>query len=85
MSKDRIEKVLAVLKAADQPLGPSEIGRRIGEPWCFCGRWGMSAPITPLLRKIPGVVRTDRGHYSLPREIGSDATVYVVSAMKEQP
>jgi hypothetical protein len=33
MSKDdRDNKVLAILKSTSEPLGPTEIARRIGEP-----------------------------------------------------
>lgn len=64
-AEERNAKVRAVLLAATAPLGPSEIGRRIGEPWCCCGSWGMSAPITPICRRI-GAVGV-KGKYTLPK------------------
>jgi hypothetical protein len=60
----REEKVRAVLLAATEPLGPSEIGKRIGEPWCCLDHWGMSAPITPICRRI-GAIRVGNGKYTL--------------------
>jgi len=61
MSKDdRDNKVLAVLAAANEPLGPTEIARRIGEEWCFGGEYGYpsSSQIVPILRRI-GAVKAD--------------------------
>jgi hypothetical protein len=65
-AKERNEEVLAVLKWATEPLGPTEIGRRIGKPWCsWGGNAGLSAPITPVLRRI-GAVRVQGGKYLAP-------------------
>lgn len=61
----RNEKVRAVLLAATEPIGPSEIGRRIGEPWCCYGIYGLSAPITPICRRIGAV--GIKGKWSLPK------------------
>lgn len=62
---ERDAAVLAVLKEATQPLGPSEIGRRIGQPWCCYGSWGASAPVTPVLRRV-GAIRHRGGKYTAP-------------------
>lgn len=62
-TEERNEKVRAVLLAATGPLGPTEIGRRIGEPWCCIGNHGMSAPVTPVLRRIGAAAV--KGKYTL--------------------
>jgi hypothetical protein len=54
--EERNAKVRAVLLAATEPLGPSEIGARIGEPWSCWDKWsGKSAAITPICRRIGAV------------------------------
>lgn len=59
-------KVLAVLVAESKPIGPTEIASRINEPWCVAdGYYAMSAPITPILRRI-GAVRHKGGLYTKP-------------------
>ena len=70
MSKDdRDNKVRAVLDAASEPLGPTEIARRIGDEWCMPGgaEYGipMSSVIVPVLRRIGAV--GDRGKYTIAR------------------
>lgn len=67
MSNERDEKVRAVLLAASEPIGPTEIARRIGEPWCCFGDYGTSAPITPICRRI-GAIRVGNGKYTLKPE-----------------
>lgn len=64
---ERDEQVLSVLRAATEPLGPTEIGRRIGQDWSTYGRlhWGDSAAVTPVLRRI-GAVRHAGGLYTAP-------------------
>lgn len=62
-AEHRNEKVRAVLAESLTPVGPSEIGRRIGEPWCCGSGYGYSAPITPVCRRI-GAINT-KGKYSL--------------------
>lgn len=62
---ERDAAVLAVLKRATEPLGPSEVGRRIGQPWCCYGAYGTSAPVTPVLRRV-GAVRHRGGKYTAP-------------------
>lgn len=62
-AEQRNEKVRAVLLVADGPLAPSEIGRRIGEPWCCWGRDGMSAPISPVCKRIGAV--SHKGKWTL--------------------
>lgn len=62
---ERDEKVRAVLAAATEPLGPTEIARRIGEHWCTIkGRWPQSNVIVPVLRRI-GAVAVAKGRYAL--------------------
>lgn len=66
---ERNEQVLAVLRAATEPLGPSEIGRRVGKPWSLydhSGQFGSSAAVTPVLRRI-GAVRHKGGKYTAPQ------------------
>lgn len=65
-AEEKNEKVRAVLAAANEPLGPTEIGRRIGESWCCSGGYGASAPITPICRRI-GAIRSGNGKYALPK------------------
>lgn len=63
---ERNEKVRAVLAAATGPLSPSEIASKINEPWCCWGpRAGMSAPISPVCKRI-GAVVVKRGQWVLP-------------------
>ena len=63
MKDDRDEKVRAVLEAATEPLGPTEISRRINAPWCCCG----SSAIVPVLRRIGAVKVAGRfGKYRMP-------------------
>ena len=68
----RVAEVKSVLKAADRPLGPTEIARRINQPWCVKG-YPLSSAILPILRQI-GAVRSGSGQYSLPsdREVQGD-------------
>lgn len=63
--EEKNQKVLDVLNAQTEPIGPTEIGRLIGERWCCLGNYGMSAPITPVLRRI-GAVRVGNGKYLKP-------------------
>lgn len=63
-TEDRNAKVLAVLSASDKPIGPTEIARRINEPWCKCQGYFQSSVIVPVLRRI-GAVGAG-GRYSLP-------------------
>jgi hypothetical protein len=60
---ERNEKVRKVLLAASEPLGPTEIGRRIGGPWCCYRHYGLSAPITPVCRRIGAT--GEKGKWSL--------------------
>ena len=62
-AEERNAKVRKVLLAAPGPMGPSEIGRRIGESWFACGNFGISAAITPVCRRIGAV--GDKGKWSL--------------------
>jgi hypothetical protein len=58
---ERNAKVRAVLLAATEPLGPSRIGELVNEKWsCFntgptTGKYGLSAAITPICRRIGAV------------------------------
>ena len=58
--------VLAVLNAATEPLGPTEIARRVSQPWCiYEGRDPNSSAIVAVLRRI-GAVRHNGGEYTSP-------------------
>lgn len=63
-TEDRNAKVLAVLVASDKPLGPTEIARRINEPWCKNNDYFQSSVIVPVLRRIGAV--SCGGRYSSP-------------------
>ncbi len=60
----RNSRVIGVLRASTQILGPTEIARRINESWCFQHGSPASSAITPILKRI-GAVRHPGGHYSL--------------------
>jgi hypothetical protein len=62
-AEERNEKVRKVLLAAPGPMGPTEIGRRIGESWCCYGNYGISAAITPVCRRIGAT--GEKGKWSL--------------------
>ena len=69
-TQERNAAVLAVLNAATEPLGPTEIARRVDQPWCwYCDSRGpvspSSAAITPVLRRIEAV-RHEGGRYTKP-------------------
>lgn len=61
----REEAVRCVLRSFTTPIGPTDIARQIGEPWCATS-WGaaQSAPINPILKRI-GAVRHKGGRYTL--------------------
>lgn len=63
----REEAVRRVLLDSVSPIGPTDIARQIGEPWC-CTSWGaaQSAPINPILKRI-GAVRHKGGRYTIGR------------------
>lgn len=63
-SEGRDEKVLAVLLAAVEPIGPTEIARRINEPWCGEPGYYLSSAIMPILRRIRAE-RHKGGKYSI--------------------
>lgn len=65
---DRNNKVLKVLQEAGQPLGPTEIARRISEDWCMFQGSPQSAVILPVLKKI-GAVNTGSG-WAMPEGSG---------------
>ena len=69
-AESRNDLVRAVLLAATEPLGPTEIARRVDQPWCVIKGDGFppfaqSAPITPILRRIGAV--GFKGKYMLPK------------------
>jgi len=71
-AQEKNEQVLAVLRAATKPMGPTEIAIRIKQPWCCVwgfgpspAVFGSSAVITPVLRRI-GAVRHNGGKYTMP-------------------
>lgn len=63
-TEERNAKVLAVLLTSDKPIGPTEIARRINEPWCKSNDYFQSSAIVPVLRRI-GAVGCG-GRYSSP-------------------
>ena len=65
-SVERDAQVTAVLEAATEPLGPTEIGLRVNKPWSiFIGTpsQGRSAAVLPVLRRI-GAARHSGGKYA---------------------
>lgn len=67
-TEDRNQAVLAVLRATDQALGPTEIAKRVNAQWCVHPIHGpQSAPVTPVLRRI-GALRVGQGRYLCPPE-----------------
>jgi len=65
-TEERNAAVLAVLKDASEPLGPTEIARRIGQPWCVFGRYAQSSAVSPILKRI-GAIRHNGGEYTSPK------------------
>lgn len=65
-AQERNEKVRAVLRAALKPIGPTEIARSIGEPWCGSLGYPSSAAITPILKRIGAVRVVAAGKWALP-------------------
>jgi len=69
-TEHRNNKVREVLENAIEKLGPTEIARLIGEPWCltkypnFIG-YAQSSAIVPVLRRIGAL--TYKGKYWLPK------------------
>lgn len=63
-TKERNEKVLKILLAEFQPIGPTEIARLINEKWC-CDGYPSSAAISPILKRI-GAVKVGNGKYIRP-------------------
>ena len=53
-SKQRDEKVQAVLAHATESLSPTRIAELINEPWC-CPYGPTSAPISPVCKRIGAV------------------------------
>lgn len=52
-AEERNAAVLAVLHTAMAPLGPTEIGRRVAQPWStYSPHQGNSSAITPILVRI---------------------------------
>lgn len=49
---DRNNKVLKVIREATEPIGATEIARRIGEDWCMYRGKPHSGVIMPILRRI---------------------------------
>ena len=71
---DKDAAVLRVLRTATEPLGPTRIGEMVNAPWscgevngygCRLGRFGFSAAIVPICRRI-GAVRHAGGKYTAP-------------------
>lgn len=63
----RNEKVRAVLASTQLALGPTEIARRIDEPWCKSEGYFQSGAIVPVLRRIGAV--GIKGKYTLPAAV----------------
>ena len=65
IANPRDKQVIAILRSAPEPLGPTEIARRIGEPWClYDGGYPQSSAINPILKRI-GAIRVGSGQYKL--------------------
>ena len=69
-AQEKNNLVMAVLLAAKEPLGPTEIARRVAHPWFFLGCDGQSSAISPVLKRI-GAVRHNGGKYTMPRNGGA--------------
>ena len=52
---ERNAAVLAVLKAAERPLSPSEIASRVNQPWCCDGNYPKTSAISPVCARIHAV------------------------------
>lgn len=58
LQQERMAKIRKVLSEATFPIGPTEIARRINEPWCVVdGAYPQSSKICPMLDKMGDVVR----------------------------
>jgi len=66
---ERNEEVLLVLKHAAEPLGPTEIARRINQSWCVDG-YPLSSAINPVLKRI-GATPTGKGKYKYPEGLAA--------------
>ena len=70
-AEQRNDQVRAILQAASEALGPTEIARRINQDWCIIrgnnGRadFAQSAPVVPVLRRIGAL--TLKGKYWMPK------------------
>jgi len=63
-AEERNEKVLEVLRKAFAPLGPTEIARRIEEPWCNPpGKGPNSAIISQICARLG--LKSRRGKYAV--------------------
>ena len=69
ITEDRNAAVLVVLNSTKAPLGPTEIARRINQPWCKYGQSAfLSSAISPILKRIKAV-RHNGGEWTAPEKI----------------
>lgn len=63
----RAKSVLEILKKDGGFVGPTEIARRIDEPWCVYGLYPQSAPVCYVLKALAreGLLIKEKGKYSL--------------------
>lgn len=62
--EERAQQVSYVLRTATEPLGPTEIARRINRAWCVMGEYPQSAPVVVVLRRI-GAKNPKPGKYTI--------------------
>lgn len=68
-SAEREAQVTAVLASATEPLGPTEIGRRVNKMWSVdFSSIGRSSPVLAVLRRI-GAVRHPGGKYTMAKPL----------------
>lgn len=68
-AEQRNDQVHAVLQAASEALGPTEIARRIDQLWCINvtsrTKYPQSSAVVPVLRRIGAL--TLKGKYWMPK------------------
>lgn len=66
--EDRQRLILEVLEEATEPIGPTEMARRINEEWCLPGGYPYTAVVCRELKRIPNIRKCGKGRYELIRE-----------------
>jgi hypothetical protein len=62
---ERNAKVRAILESAAEPMTPTDIATKIGEPWCCPAHTGpLSSTISPVCQRI-GAIQPQRGKWAL--------------------